>query len=92
MAFSPEALNTIAALTGITVVTGGLAYVVAPLAKAWARRIEGGAGNGADLEELRVRLQELEARDARLVELEERLDFTERRLARPQDVARLPEQ
>ena len=40
-----------------------------------------------ELEELRTRIQELET--VRMVELEERVDFTERLLAQAQDPARL---
>jgi hypothetical protein len=55
-----------------------------PLMKAWARRIEGrGLDAGevrAELDDLRMRMQEFEAERARFVELEERIDFTERLL------------
>jgi hypothetical protein len=55
-----------------------------PLMKAWARRIENrGLDAGevrAELEDLRIRMQELEGERARFVELEERIDFAERLL------------
>ncbi len=55
-----------------------------PLMKAWARRIEHrGLDAGefrAELEDLRIRVQELETERARFVELEERIDFAERLL------------
>ena len=55
-----------------------------PLMKAWARRIESkGLDAGefrAELEDLRIRMQELEGERARFVELEERIDFAERLL------------
>ena len=68
--------------------------VLWPLARALARRLEGQAGPGEavlnELEELRTRVRELEGTQSRLMELEERLDFTERILTQ-RDAARLPE-
>lgn len=63
-----------------------LAAVVAwPLIRAYARRLERGAGPSADvieeLEHLRRRVNELEPLQGRVAELEDRLDFTERVLA-----------
>lgn len=67
---------------------GGILFV-----RAWSRRIQG--GSRAELEELRERVAELEDRSPhtgendlvaeRLLELEERVEFTERLLARPAD-------
>lgn len=63
-----------------------------PLGRALARRLEGTAGQGesadAGIAGLAERVAELEQRDVRLVELEERLDFAERLLAQ-RDVERL---
>jgi Tfp pilus assembly protein PilO len=57
-----------------------------PIVRALARRLEGkgtvDAGLKADVEHLHQRLGEVDALQARLAELEERLDFTERMLAR----------
>jgi Tfp pilus assembly protein PilO len=57
-----------------------------PLARALARRLEGkGTGDAtlkAEVEHLHQRLGEVDALQGRLAELEERLDFTERMLAR----------
>lgn len=67
-----------------------------PLGRALARRIEGGAGGGADpgmarrVAELEAQVAELERRADRVPELEERLDFAERLLARQADQQRLP--
>ncbi len=65
-----------------------------PLVRALARRLEGKVGPGgavmAELEDLRARVRELEGTQGRLLELEERLDFTERILTQ-KDAARLPE-
>lgn len=59
----------------------GIMYVVAPLAKALGRRLEGTATAGsADLEELRAEVELLRELHPRVAELEERLDFTERAL------------
>jgi hypothetical protein len=77
-----------------------LAFMVAttlvlwPLVRAIARRIEGRAG-GADgavlqeLEELRVRVAELEAGQAHMAELENRVDFAERLLAQRAEQSRV---
>lgn len=55
-----------------------------PLVRAFARRLEGkSAADPAligEIEELRSRVNELEAGQGRMAELEERLDFTERML------------
>jgi hypothetical protein len=66
--------------------------LVWPLVRAMARRLEGGGGNAqlqGELEALRDRLQQLEQSQARVVELEERLDFTERLLAQSREPDRL---
>jgi Tfp pilus assembly protein PilO len=53
-----------------------------PLLRAYARRLERGAGGeaAAELEQLRARVAELEALHHRVAELEERVDFSERLL------------
>ncbi len=64
-----------------------------PLGKAIARRLEGTAGpeqlTGAGLAGIAERVADLEQRDARVAELEERLDFAERLLAQ-RDAEPLP--
>lgn len=64
-----------------------------PLGKAMARRLEGTTGReqlpGAGLAGIAERVAELEQRDVRVAELEERLDFAERMLAQ-RDAERLP--
>lgn len=64
-----------------------------PLGKALARRLEGSAGRpevtDAGVAGLAERIAELEERDNRMHELEERLDFAERLLAQ-RDAERLP--
>ncbi|HEX3927480.1 MAG TPA: hypothetical protein VHW65_05745 [Gemmatimonadales bacterium] len=56
-----------------------------PLVRAWSRRIDsrhGGDHLADDVAELRDRVAELEAASAHVAELEERLDFAERLLAK----------
>jgi Tfp pilus assembly protein PilO len=68
----------------VSVVAGTI--ILWPIVRALARRLEGkgtvDAGLKADVEHLHQRLGEVDALQARLGELEERLDFTERMLAR----------
>ncbi len=66
----------------------GVAFVLYPIVRALARRLEGRAGNAemeAQLEDLRERVRELEGVQMRVAELEERLDFTERLLTQRRD-------
>ena len=76
----------LAVIAGVTIILRG------PLGKALAHRIEGrraGPDDSAEVAELRERLQELEQQERRMHELEERLDFAERLLARRHDEPRL---
>jgi Tfp pilus assembly protein PilN len=82
-------------LAVVVIVILGIAGVVAilwPLARALARRIERGAHADPalqeDIDQLRARLNDVDALQARIAELEERVDFTERLLAQK----RQPEQ
>jgi hypothetical protein len=90
---SPEQTKSIAIM--IVAVTGfvSMASVLYPLARGWARRLEGRGSDDrltrSEVEELRARVLDLENQVARVQELEERVDFTERLVARRQDVARL---
>ncbi len=80
-----ENLATILAITGI------IGFVaLGPIGRALARRIEGRDHDDAELAELGARLARLEQQARRTSELEERVDFTERLLARDRDAARLP--
>jgi hypothetical protein len=60
--------------------------ILLPIVRALARRLEGkgtvDTGLKADVEHLHQRLGEVDALQARIGELEERLDFAERMLAR----------
>jgi len=68
--------------------------LIVPLVQALARRLEPrpavDQAAAAELAELRARVQELEAQQGRVLELEDRLDFTERVLAQHREAARLP--
>ena len=79
-------LIVIAALTAMTV-------VLWPIMRAFGRRLEG-KGNAdsalrAEVEQLHTRLADMDSLHARVLELEERVDFTERLLAQVQHPARL---
>jgi Tfp pilus assembly protein PilO len=65
-----------------------LAIILWPLMRALARRLEGKHADPAlreEVERLQHRLEEMDALQARLSELEERVDFTERILVRGQE-------
>ena len=68
--------------------------VLWPLVRALARRLEGKGAQSAvlqaEVDELRSRVHELEGAQSRLLDLEERLDFTERILTQ-KEPARLPD-
>ena len=71
-----------------------VALIMWPLVRAIARRIEGKVGRPdpatlLELEELRGRVAELEQQQVRFHEIEERLDFAERLLARQREQPRL---
>jgi hypothetical protein len=90
---SPEQTKSIAIM--IVAVTGfvSIASVLYPLARGWARRLEGRGSDDrptrSEVEELRARVLDLETQVARVSELEDRIDFTERLMTRQQDPARL---
>lgn len=71
------------------------AVVLYPLMRAVARRLEGRAASPdpalrQELEQMRHRVEDVEGLQRRLLELEERVDFTERLLAQRRDAERLP--
>jgi len=88
--FAPVFIIT---LTIIAVAVSSVLILRGPLGKALARRLEGRTGRedmaGAAMAGISERLAELEQRDARVAELEERLDFAERLLAQ-RDLERVP--
>ena len=66
-----------------------------PLMRAFGRRLEGkshadAAALRAEVEQLQQRLGEVDHLHHRVAELEERIDFAERMLARPPSTAALP--
>jgi hypothetical protein len=69
-----------------------LAALIWPLIRALARRIEGGGPSPemqAELDGLRERVRQLEEMQPRMAELEERVDFTERIVAKTREPDRL---
>lgn len=80
------ALSIVAALIGAI-------YILGPLARALARRIEGkgiDAGMQDDLHALRERVSDVDGLRDRVLELEERIDFAERLLSQAPQPERLP--
>jgi Tfp pilus assembly protein PilO len=65
-----------------------------PVMRALARRLDGKSAADpaiqAEIEQLQHRMAEVDLLQQRVVELEERIDFTERMLARAQSPAALP--
>lgn len=86
----PEWLAPVIVMSLVAVIIGILLY---PMARAWARRTEAGAQDPGLLDEvhhLRERVADLESQAARMQELEERVDFTERLLSQQREPLRLP--
>ena len=83
-------------LITLTMVGGALLAwkLLVPLVQALARRLEpanvASVAVTGELADLRTRVQELEAQQGRVLELEDRVDFAERLLAQQRDPARLP--
>jgi Tfp pilus assembly protein PilO len=79
-------LIVIAALTATVI-------ILWPVMRAFGRRLEGKGGGDAtlrsDVEQLHTRLGEVDTLQARVAELEERVDFTERLLAQSREPDRL---
>ena len=72
----------------IIAVTVAAIFVLKPLIRAFSRRIEGRAADAAlqtEVDHLRERVADVEPLQRRLLELEERLEFTERLLAQRRD-------
>jgi len=72
----------------IAALTAGV-IILWPLMRAFARRLEGKGGPDpallADVEQMRAHLNDMDALQHRVAELEERVDFTERLLAQAHD-------
>jgi len=75
----------------VAIIVAGI--VLFPLLRAFARRLEGKASGRVqdELEDLRSRVMALEEQAMRVPELEERVDFAERLLAKARDADRLKE-
>jgi|WetSurMetagenome_2_1015567.scaffolds.fasta_scaffold12482_8 hypothetical protein len=90
----PGDLAPVIAMSVFTISVALVFILRGPLGKALARRIEGPAVAGSfangEMDDLRSRLEEVEQQVARVHELEERLDFTERLLAQQREQPRLP--
>jgi hypothetical protein len=74
---------------------GSLTYGAVAIISAFARRLEGKRSADVELladqvEDLRLRVEDGEATRARIVELEERVEFAERMLAQQREISRLP--
>jgi tetrahydromethanopterin S-methyltransferase subunit G len=78
----------IAMLTVITIILGPIAWA---LARRLGRKADPDSALRAEVEQLHTRLSEMDSLQSRLIELEERVDFTERLLAQVQQPARLGE-
>lgn len=76
-------------LVVIFFVFGGGFWILAPLARALARRIEGAAPKGVDPQTVEDLREELRQVRQEMAELAERTDFTERLLARLPEGQRL---
>lgn len=77
----------VATLIFALTVVAAITLVLLPLARAWARRLEGGGPRDDSDSQLGSRVEHLEQR---LADAEERLDFAERMLARGPDPVALP--
>jgi hypothetical protein len=81
----------------LIILAGGFAIPISAYAAVmatrsiWGRpRTPAGGDWQEELEQLKARVSDLESQAARLVEVEERLDFAERLLAQRREVERLP--
>lgn len=70
---------------------GVFSYAAIAALNVWTRRMEGKAGPGQEqLDALHARLAATETLEARVEELEQRVDFAERLIARQREPERLP--
>ena len=78
----------------VLLITAAVTIICWPIARAIARRLEGKSGlNSAlqgELDQVHHRLSEVDVLQQRVAELEDRLDFAERLLARSETPATLP--
>ena len=85
---NPYTLETLLAWAGMGILV--LGFVAGLIGLRWLWRRTSSAA-GPDLNALRDRVEQLEAERGRFGELEERLDFAERLLARQAEIDRLAE-
>lgn len=85
----PGTLSSVQAFAAVSLILVSVAVAVTALRWVWIRTGRSAAPASQDLEELRARVAELEADRGHLAELEERLDFAERLLARQAEIDRL---
>jgi hypothetical protein len=87
-------LNPAAVVMIVVAVVAAATLVLWPLARALARRLEGKHPTPPalqqELEQVQQRLGEVDSLHARVAELEERLDFAERLLARGDTAPQVP--
>jgi hypothetical protein len=86
---SLEGIAAVVLLLGAGLIVATLIW---PLIRALARRIEGATPSGemqAELDGLRERVRQLEDMQPRMADLEERVDFTERIVAKTREPDRL---
>jgi Tfp pilus assembly protein PilO len=96
--FDPNLLLTDVGAPLLVTIVGfsllALTIILWPVMRALGRRLEGkGAADPAlraEVDQLRQRVAEVDALHHRVAELEERIDFTERMLARARSPAALP--
>ena len=88
LALSPEELKVFVAAVTIVMLGVGVVKLLLPIAQGFGRRLaakDGDVGVRRELDELRERVADLETREGRMLEVEERLDFAERLLARSRE-------
>jgi len=87
--FLVEQLTETAAILLVVVLFAIVAIkVLGPLARAWARKLEGKVGDPelrAEIDSLRDQLAEVDGLRGRVQELEERVEFAERMLSQKRD-------
>jgi hypothetical protein len=80
--------ETIAIVIIAVLMTVAAVKILGPLARAWARKIEGKAADPelrAEIDQLRDQLAETDGLRIRVQELEERVEFAERMLSQKRD-------
>jgi Tfp pilus assembly protein PilN len=88
IALNAQRNELILTILGIVVTGIVLMKVFGPIARAWARKLEGKAAAPelqAEVDQLHERIAEVDPLRQRVLELEERLEFAERLLAQRKD-------